>query len=409
MPINLKALREEFSTLHTEATGIIEKAAEDNRELSDDEKAENEKRFSRMRVIKATVDDDAKFAGLVLAGAAEGTVTKPRDPEGRQEFDNADPERQQFAKREGEADADFLKRHRKLVNDFIRSGTIPAKLQFTLTTGSGTGVLLPTSVGKPVVIKAIRNTVRAAILARGLMAIETDGMESMSVPVFDDTANTADAIAQDNTSENNKDPNVSGLTLGADLYDSGTVWASNTLLNSLTFDLLGYLEPMLDARIQAAELAAWMTSLAAGTVGVTTASTTGVTYGELLDWQHSIPLARRTDGVFFVSDGLFRALRGLVDGNGHPIFQESLRDDAPDRLLGWPVFPTTGLATPAAGAVSGVAASAEALVIRDVRNRRIARYQNIPTHPDQFGIRMFSNGDFAFVASAVRTLKHAAA
>jgi HK97 family phage major capsid protein len=404
-------LREEFSRLHGEAKTLIDGAIAGGRELTADEKTANENRFKRLKTIKDTLDEQLRFANLAIADAPTnggGGVTRGREPQGRDEFDRSDPDRQQFAQREGETDAGFLQRHRKLVNDFIRTGAIPAKLQFTLTTGSGSGVLLPTSVGKPVVIKAIRNTVRAALMARGLKVIETDGMEAMSVPVFDDTANTADAIAENSTSENNKDPSVGGLDLGATLYDSGTVWASNTLLNSQTFDLLAYLEPMLDARIEAAELAAWMVLLAAATVGKTTSTTTGVTYGELLDWQHSIPLARRADGVFFVSDGLFRTLRGMVDDNDRPIYQESLRDDAPDRLLGWPLFPTTGLAAPAAGAVSGVAASAEALVVRDVKNRRIARYQNIPTHPDQFGIREFSNGDFKFVTSAVRTLKHAA-
>jgi HK97 family phage major capsid protein len=409
--MKFKQLRDEFGRLHGEATAVIEKAAGENRELTADEKSGNETRFGRMKQIKDLLDEDARFAGLALVGdpaaPAGGTVTTPTDAPGRTEFQQ---QGEQFAPRPGETpEAAQFRQHKAAVNQFIRTGLAPQGLKFTLTTGSGSGVLLPTAVGTPVVIKRQRNPFRAALMARGLQVIRTDGMEQMTVPIFDDSANAGFTIAQDSTAENNADPAVSSLTLGADLLDSGTVWSSNTLLNSLTYDLLGYLQPMLEARIENREVAVWTAAVVAGaTVGKTTASTNGVTYGELLDWQHSIPAERRGDGVFFLSDGLFRAIRGLVDSTGQPIYQESLRDDAPNTLLGWPVFVAAALAAPAAAAVSGIAASAESMVVRDVNNRRIARYTNIPTHPDQFGLRMFTNGGFAFHTGGVRALKHAA-
>jgi HK97 family phage major capsid protein len=409
-----KKQREEFTRLQNEALGIIQAAAEGERDLTAEEKTENEKRFSRMQQIGDLVAEDTKFASLALQAAAVGAATPaiqlPTDAPGREEFAASKPGANLFAALPGEdPEKHRFRIHRAAVNEFIRTGVEPAGLKFTLTTGSGSGVLLPTTIGVPIVLKRQRNVIRAARIARNLTTIITAGMEAITVPVFDDTANTADVIAQDNTSENNKDPSLTSIPLGADLYDSGTVWSSNTLLNSVGFDLLAYLEPMLQARIEDAELTAWATNLADNaTVGKTTASTTGITYAELLDWQHSIPARYRGDGVFLVSDGLLRVLRGLVDAENRPLFQVSIRDDAPDTLLGWPLFVADDLDAPAAGAVSGIAASAEGLVIREVSNKRIARYANIPTHPDQFGIRMFSNGDFAFVTSKVRALKHAA-
>lgn len=416
----VKARREEFSRIRQEAMTVVETAAKEDRDLTDDEKKANEQRFKRMEQIEKLDAEHARFAGMAIRGGAAaanvpGTVQTTTQPRGREEFE-AGEGRDFFTAGAGETEVDVIRRHREAINHFIRTGERQGSIagrRFTLTTGSGSGVLLPTLVGPPIAIKRMRNPIRAALAARGLQVIRTPGMEAMSIPVFDDTANEASVIAQDSTSENNLDPTVTGLTLGADLYDSGTVWSSNTLLNSLTYDLIAWLEPMLRARIEAKQMTAWFDDLDAATVGKTTASTTGVTYGELLDWQHSIPASRRGDGVFFVSDGLMRAIRGLVDANDNPIYQVSLRDEQPDTLLGWPVFVTDDLAAPAAGAVSGVAASAESLIVRDVTGGeggvRIARYTNIPTHPDQFGLRMFANGDFAFQTGGVRTLKHAAA
>jgi HK97 family phage major capsid protein len=301
-----------------------------------------------------------------------------------------------------------IQRHREAVNAYIKTGDMMRARQFVLVTTTGSSVLAPTRVGASRTVQQMPNPYRAALMARALEVIRTADMNPIAIPYFDDTANTADIIAENNTSENNKDPSVSGVTLTPVLYDSGTVWSSNMLLSSVGFDLLGYLEPMLDTRIWRREMTAWTTTLlATAVVGKTTATVNGVTYDELLDWQHSIPAVRRYNGVFMVSDGLFRAIRGLKDTTGQPIYQPSLRDDAPDRLLGWPIFVTDALAAPATGVTSGVAAAADGLFIREAGQRHIARYSNIPTHPDQFGIREFAYGSFAFDSAAVRTLKHA--
>lgn len=431
--LNTKPLREEFSRLHDEGRAVIEKAATESRELTDDEKNENENRFKRMNTIKAQLEDDAKFAGLALTAAPNGGgtgdekipghVELPGEAPGREEF-SREQRRNEFAVLPGETpEAARQRLHRDAVNEFIRTGRMPDKQfiaslprdpagQFTLITTTGSSVLVPAKVGPPQTIQRQRNPFRAALMARGLLPLRTTDSASVVAPIFDDAANTADVIAQSATGDNPKDPALTGLTLAANLYDSGTVWVSNMLINSSSFDLLAYLEPMLDERIDRTQVAAWIVQLQAATIGKTTASTTGVTYAELLDWQHSIPLTRRGDGVFFVADGLLRAIRGLVDSTGQPIFQKSMRDETPDTLLGWPIFPVDGLPTPAAGAVSGVAASASALVVRDVTGpdgaRRIARYANQPNWPDQVGIRMFQNGGFNFLTNYVRTLKHAA-
>lgn len=411
---SLATIRQEFSRLQTEAQGIIDAAMAANRDLSAEETAANQTRFSRMTTIRDTLSERDKFVSMALKGPtppANTTVQRQQEPGGKLEFQQSQTSNQ-FIAVDGETDDQARQRyalHKSALNNYIRNGQTSGP-KFTLTTGTGGSVLLPITVGTPIVIKRLANPIRAALAARGLKVIATDSSELINVPVFDDTANAAVGIAQDSTTETVADPAVTGIQLGAALISSGTVWSSNTLLNSLTYDLLGYLQPMLDQRIDRNQAAAWITKIVStGVVGVTTASTTGVTFNELLNWQHSIAPAYRPYGAFFLSDGLLRAIRGMVDSQGRPLYQESLRDDAPDTLLGWPVFVSTDLATPAANAVSGFAMAVDQAFVRDVNNKRIARYVNIPTRPDQFGICEFTNGDFAFNAVGVRLLKNAAA
>lgn len=406
-------LRDEFAQLHREASTLVDAATTAGRELTAEEVQANDRRFNRMQAIRRLQDEQVRFAGLALRGempvqtAGGGSlIVRPREIPGREEFERS-AGRIEISSR-ATIDPEVIQRHRDAINNYIRTGEIVRSRQFVLTTGTGTGALLPTRVGPPITLRRQLNPYRAAIMSRALEIIRTPGMEAMNVPVFDDTANTADIIAENNTSENNKDPAATALVLTPVLYDSGTVWASNMLLQSIGFDLLGYLEPMLDMRIWRRELTAWTTTLLATVViGKTTAGVNTVTYDELLDWQHSVPVENRIDGVFMVSDGLFRAVRGLKDSTGQPIYQSSLRDDAPDTLLGWPIFVTDALATPATGVISGIAASASSLFIREAGQRHIVRYANIPTHPDQFGIREFAYGAFAFNSPGVRALKHA--
>jgi HK97 family phage major capsid protein len=414
-------LREEFSRLHGEAEQVIEGARGAGRELTAEEKSANDTRFNRMNAIRSVIDESQRFAAMALSGQAPAahtnnggsqatgaSVQAPTDPNGRAQFEQHQA-REIFASQLSQKaqTPEMQQRHRDAINHYIRTGESRHN-QFVLTTGSGSGVLMPTRIERPTIVKKIINPYRAALAARGLQVLQTTGAETIGLPEIDDTANSATDMAENSTSENNLDPAISGTTIGAILRDSGTIWNSNTLLMTLDYDLIGYLDPLLDQRIDRKETTAWTTKLIAGTVGKTTAAVNLVTYAELIAWQHSLPLERRGNGVFFVSDQLMQALRTMVDDQNRPLFQESVRDEQPDRLLGWPIFIAPGLAAPAAAAVSGVAADAAGIVIREVTNKRIARYTNIPTHPDQFGIRKFANSDMGFWPDAVRTLKHAA-
>lgn len=390
-------LREEFNTLKKEATDVIELAKKESRDLSAEEREANDKRFARIDVIQKIVSDEHRLAHASI----EQFSTEVKSAIKREAGDA-----KTSAKTEGRQEMAH-QAHVKAVEDYIRYGALPqAREEFIITTATGGGVLLPKSVTKPVVIKRQFNMVLAALQAYGYTPIYTSDTATISVPVFDDTANVGSQIAEDLTTENPIDPATAALTLGAKLYDSGAVWFSNTQLAALSYDLLGYVQPVLDKRIDVKMNSDWFTKMVNNaSVGKTGATTTGVTYVELVSLYHSLPIPYRADAVFFVSDGFIQGIENMQDTLGRPIYRQSIADDAPDTLLGKPVFVTDGLTAPASGAVSAVIASAECLKVRIVTDKRLTRYANLPNKRDQVGLEEFVNSDFDFVPSGVRAFK----
>jgi HK97 family phage major capsid protein len=77
--------------------------------------------------------------------------------------------------------------------------------------------------------------------------------------------------------------------------------------------------------------------------GKTTASATAITKTELIDLVHSVDPAYRNGGGsvgFMMNDAILAYIRKLDFGstNNDPLFQPSLQQGVPDRLLGYPVY-----------------------------------------------------------------------
>lgn len=398
-PVNNK---EEFDALKNEAHAVIEKAKTEKRDLTDAERADNETRFARLEAIKKLNDDEKRLAGLhavELFGAMASTGADPK------------------AKVEMAANKTGREALVKAVEHYIRTGDRSTYDTFAITTSTGSGVLLPKSVAPPVTIRRIFNPIFAALAAYGYTPLLTQGTETISVPVFDDSAVDAVTTTEGATSETtgpgdpsaaNGDAGVAGIQLGASLFDSGVVWNSNTQLSAITYDLLGYLNPMLDKRIDHKQATKWCAQVVTNATAYVGSAPTGIVYTDLTGWVHALKPEYRVDGVFIINDSLLQSVENLVDTLGRPLYRQSIADNVPDTLMGYPVFVTDQFHVPAANQISGMFASAEALKVRVVENKRLVRYANIPTHPDQVGLQEFVNADFGFVPQGVRTFKHAA-
>lgn len=391
----IKQLREEFASLHTEAGKLLTLAATEKRDLTGEEKTSNEARYARMDAIRAQIDALAKHASYALAN---GDAVTPELPQGKQQFD---------AEQNGKVTFDTVK-FQSALNLYARTGQMNRDV-FTITTATDSGVMLPKAVLPPVDIRRNANAWRKLLSAFNLPVIERQICASISLPVSDDSANEGEVLAQDASSGTELDPTLTGVTLDPTLHSSKQLWLSNTQVLAVDFDVQSYALPLLSQRIEKTREKAGATKAIALTPGKTTATTSGITYLELLDWEHSLGAAYRDDAGFVINDSLYRVLRGLVDDNNRPILDVDPTGTFVAKIHGKPVIVCDYMEAVGAGKVSGAFVSASAVKIMDVLNTRFVRYINIPSKPDQTGFAIFQNGDCGFVTAGIKTLKHAAA
>ena len=74
-----------------------------------------------------------------------------------------------------------------------------------------------------------------------------------------------------------------------------------------------------------------------GELGVTTKAQT-ITADELIDLVYSLDRPYRKKAAFILNDATVAQIRKLKDVNGAYIWQPSLKDGEPDRLLGYPAY-----------------------------------------------------------------------
>jgi len=74
------------------------------------------------------------------------------------------------------------------------------------------------------------------------------------------------------------------------------------------------------------------------TAGITTAAAGKFTSDELIDMLYSVAVGYRKNGVWLVSDVFEREVRKLKDKNEQYIWQQGFTSDAPNTLLGHPVY-----------------------------------------------------------------------
>jgi len=87
-----------------------------------------------------------------------------------------------------------------------------------------------------------------------------------------------------------------------------------------------------------------------GEVAVTTASSTAITYDEIVNLVYALKRPYRKNAKFILNDQTIATLRKLKDGNGQYIWQPALQAGEPDRLLGFEVLTSAYVPTIEAGA-----------------------------------------------------------
>ena len=318
-----------------EAKAILDKAAEENRDLSSEEEQTyariNEELNKRSETIKSLQADEEREARMV-----EATRGLRSETASLKLVNDADTIR---ALARGEIrTADFEKR------DVVKTST---------------GAPVPTSFYDQIV----EHMVVAGPMLETSTMLRTAGGEALQIPRT--LAYSGASAFAEGSAIGESDPTFQAfITLNAFKY-AFLVQVSREMIEDSGVDLLGFLAREAGISIGVAV----NTALTTGTDstmpnGIAVAAGSGVTGGtgvvgaftgdNLIDLSYSVNSAyRRMPGTgWMMAASALAATRKLKDAYGQYLFQPSLQAGQPDNLLGYPIFENPDLAGPGTAAKS---------------------------------------------------------
>lgn len=400
-PTAIKALREEFAAKHAESQSIIDAAVAANRELTADEQKANDQRFARLEQIKKVIDEQSRFAGLAIAGE-----TKPAG--GRLDLGNEPPGKGEFGGRPlAMKDEAFLREFNAGLNQWAVSGEMPRKFATIITT-TQSSALLPRTIAEPEVL-TVGNVFREALAVWGVKPIYTKTTEVINYPIMDVAAGAA--VAENASSETTNDTSLANtIVLTPTTYQSGTGYFSNLLLNANSFDLVNYIQTdLVDSKEEGFEaaIAAAIIADAGITQVVTSATTTGFTYDNLVDLTQKLSKKWNKQTFILLGQAAYSAAIKLVGSDGHPILIPDVQNGALMRFLGIPVLRCDNLEALTANKTVGLIISLKGFKIRDCADQSLMRYTQVPAKPNQTGFNLFGYHAHGYAVAAIAKLKTA--
>lgn len=359
----IKAQLDERVRAFESAKEIIERAQGENRSLDATEQESVDRAMDDMDRRKAIVDD----MRALDAREAEVRAAVANHAEARVVVETGKPV---------ETDADTI---RSLARGEIRSATFEKR---DVTKGS-TGSPVPTSFYDQVIMLARAVGPMLSVSTE----IATAGGENLQIPRL--STYSTGTVNSEAATFGESDPAFSAfITLSAFKYGFLTQ-VSRELLEDSGVDVLSLLATNCGNALGFAV----NTALTTGTgnsvepTGIVTASgsaliggtglatTGGFTYTNLVNLLYSTDAAARAlPGFGFMAKGSsIAAMRVLQDGAGQFVFQPSMADSTPDRVLGYPLIENPAMAAIGASAKSVIAGHFPSYYVRTVGGIEVAR------------------------------------
>ena len=327
---------------------------------------EHDARAAQADRLERAMDAEARAAEQQARAREE---RRPPTNEGRQErAADARPDVGGVFKRAIQWGAPALNaEERALFDAQILSRTVPAELRAqAIGSGAAGGYTVPT-LFLPEIVKTMK---LYGPMADGQIVREivTDGGNPLPWPTVDDTANSGAQVAENTASVTNGSQDVAfgQGQLDAYVHRSGVVQVPLELLQDSAFDVQALLNELLGERIGRGMNAALTTGTGAGQPngiataaanGKTAASTSAITFDEVLDLTHSVdPAHRGAPGAgYMLHDTTLLALRKLKDGQGNYLWQAGdVRNGLPAQLNGYPYYINQAMANVGSGTASRV-------------------------------------------------------
>lgn len=219
--------------------------------------------------------------------------------------------------------------------------------------------------------------------------IQTASGATMNFPTSDPTAEVG-AIVGQNASVSAVDTVFGNISMDVYKYTSNSIALPFELVQDSFIDIEAYVQAVLAMRLARIQNTHFTTGTGTGqprgivtgtSVGKTgtTGQTLTVIYDDLVDLEHSVdPAYRSQPGVgYMMHDSSVRVVRKIKDSQGRPIFvpgyEQGNPGGAPDRLLGRPIYINQDMPVMAANAKSILFGQLSKYLIRDVMDLTLFR------------------------------------
>jgi HK97 family phage major capsid protein len=386
-----KALREQLPRLAADMQSIVNTAkTENNRGLTSEER----ERFHKLEADYTALEDSIKLAEKtenIVAGLGktdDGKITEQQVEQLRDEFKTSPranrektPHDRAFSKylRNGMAALDVEEvKAMKFVPNFQNT--------MSTTTGSQGGYVIPQGFSK-----MLEEAKKWFGGIEGVVdKFTTETGNPFPWPTLNDTANKGRIIGQ-NVQVTQTDPVFNQVTFNAYIGSSDLVLIPLALIQDAYFDMDALTARLLGTRL--GRLFNYECTLGSGTnepTGIVVAAvaagsiatfptgeTAAISYNDLVNVEHTVDPAYRSNGKWMFNDNVLKLLKKLVDGQNRPLWQPGLtasfRDGAAvdmiaakPMILDHPYIINQDMASPAANAYSVLFGDMAAFKTREV-------------------------------------------
>lgn len=403
-------MRRQRAALVQQAREILDAAKAENRDLNSEEQAKYDRIMGDVDAAKARIDREERVSGL------ESELSQSRAPERtdvqsringrtRSEVLASDEYRDAFMASLRHGLGGSLKPEQAQLLHELRDVTPQ-----TVGTDATGGYLVPTT---------LRNQIVDAMKAFGgprLVAnvITTDGGGDIRIPTNNDTANVGELVAE-NVAVATQHVEFGIVTLEAYKFSSKTILCPYELLQDNAVNLESWLSGVAGTRLGRITNTYYTTGtgtsqpqgvVAASALGVTAASASALTYGELVDLEHSLEPSYRKGATFMMNDSTVKALKKLTDGYGRPLWLPGLALREPDTILGYPFVVNQDMASIQASAKAILFGDFKNFIIRDVMAIQMFRIVDKYIETAQVGFLAYMRSDSKLVNAGTNPLVH---
>ena len=434
--MKLKEIRQKMGAIATQMRAINAKAEAESRGITADE----EQTWNNLRADFERLEKDAEraqFDESRLGGLEEVVTRTVTDASGRPVALGREETRQEVQE-DKRGIVKFC--GRDVRSDYARSGRasepadLPAAFDQFMRRDLGSlssahrdlieqrAQSLTNSAGGYTVPTDFANTIEVALkqfsgVRNHCTVMQTGDGRSLPWPTVNDTA-TSGVIIAENTADAEGAVTFGVVTFGAYTFTSRLVLVSLELLQDTGIDLGALLGRLLGERLGRGTAAYYATGtgnsqpqgfMAGATLGNTAASTTAVTYDELVTLKHSVDAAYRIRPMWAMNDAVLAVVKGLKDSHNRPLWQPNIAEAVPATLDGDPYFIEPGMAS-AMTASNRIVAYGDfsKFVIRDVLGYQLVVVRELYSASRQVGFNMFMRTDSKLIDAGTHPVRYLA-